>query len=349
MNWTKDPVFTGTHDWHGRDLLSETARPAFRLGLLSSIHQAHPFKYVDEYQALFEVFEPILRRDAERLKFMEYPGKWRRRKSIKSEDWRPFAHLKASVPPPDFTFIGFQFQSGKTTLERVYDAGPTSFRVVITDTSWLDATVPVDAIDDGTLDVEALKRALLAIPTRSGFAGYGMCISQEYYDNGPARGSRTYYVARKFPALDAQDLRTRGWANSYDDYPTDTWILGLNWLTLVGEPFLSRMGGLAAVTEGLSPEITWQTGNDTVLFQIGDRPFTGEAGVDDALLPLYFELGARLKPSGDNKPSLTHPNLVFGSTMLQDSVDWDRRFYDGKWFERTDPEPRCGYVGQIFD
>ncbi|RCW79888.1 type VI immunity family protein [Paracoccus lutimaris] len=337
MSWINDPIFNGSHEEHGRILLSQTARPAFRLGLLSSIHQAHPFEFVDEYQRLFEVFEPILRRDAKRLKFWEEPGLIRRRKSIQKGDWTPFAHLKASVPPPDFTFVGFEFQSGKT-VDDIHDAGPTSFRVRITDTSWLDATVPVDALDDGTLDVDELKAALLAIPTRSGFAGYGLCLSQDHHGTGPSQGYRTYEVARKFPAIDTQYLSSRGWANGSDDDPNRTWILGLNWLTLVGEPFLSRMGGVTSITDGLPSEITWEKGNETVLFQIGDRPITGEAGIDDALLPLYFELGARLQPPGDVTPSRKYPRPVFVNTLQNEGVDWDRRFYDRRWFKKGQAE-----------
>ncbi|MCP2040342.1 hypothetical protein L1281_000924 [Neisseria sp. HSC-16F19] len=315
--------------------LGEIARPAFRLGLLSSIHQAHPFDFVDEYQRLFEVFAPILRRDAERLRFWEGGRTDRRRKSIQKGDWTPFQHLRDVVPPPTFTFIGFEFQSGRT-IERVHDAGPTSFRFQIGDTSRLDATVPVEDFENGTLDIDALKAALLAIPTRSGFSGYGMCLSQDYPGYGPEQGGYSYDVARKYPALDAQYLYPRGWSQGYEDDPARTWILGLNWLTLVGEPFLSRMGGLAAVTRGLPPEITWQTGHDSVLFQLGERPITGQAGVDDDLLPLYFELGKRLKPSGNNTPSLEYPQHVFFTIDKQSSVDWTRRFYDGKWFEKPD-------------
>jgi hypothetical protein len=336
MTWTNDPVFVGNPDDHYARL-DKWARPAFRLGLLSSIHQAHPFEFVDEYQALFEVFQPILRRDAERLLFKETPGKLRRRKSITADDWTPFQHLKAAVPPPDFTFIGFQFQSGKAG-HGVHDVGPTAFRMLVTDTAWLDATVPVEDVIEGHFELDALKTALLKIPTRSGLAGYGLSVSQDFPDNGPNDHVHAAMpVGHKFPALDLPYLNNRGWVNGSDDDPKRTWILGINWLTLVGEPFLTRLGGVKAITDGLDSRITYEVGRDTVLFQLGERPITGEAGADDDLLPLYFELGARLKPLGDGAPSMAHKRIVFHNMLAAERVAWERRFYDGPdsdWFKK---------------
>ncbi|RUS65018.1 DUF3396 domain-containing protein [Pseudorhodobacter sp. E13] len=350
MSWTEDPVFEGEQeDRHNQ--LCLWARPAFRLGLLSSVEQGHPFDYVDDYHALFKVFEPILRRDAERLLMTDRNlKKPRQRKSIKTEDWTPFHYLQEKVSRARPTFIGFNFQSGQTAPDgispsgwrahEVHDAGPTGFRWHVTTTSWLDATVPVADIEDGTFDIAALRAALLRLPVRSGLGGYGLCMSQDINGYGPKSNAYAAYpVAVKFPALDTTYLDKRGWLNGDDDKPEKTWILGINWLTLVGEPFLSRAGGIAALTDGLDPRIEWWQGRDTVLFQLGPRPITGQAGVDDDMLPLYRELGARLAPPGDTAPSAAHPRHLFGNRRDGVSVALERRFYGGKWPVPFDLDP----------
>lgn len=350
MSWTEDPIFEGDQeDRHNQ--LCLWARPAFRLGLLSSVKQGHPFDFVEEYHALFKVFEPILRRDAERLSMTDQNlKKPRRRKSIKAEDWTPFHHIHETVDHTRPTFIGFDFQMGRTApdgispsgwrAKEVHDAGPTKFCWHVTDTAWLDATVPVADIVDGTLDIEALRAALLRLPVRSGLGGYGLCMSQDINGYGPKDSAHAAFpVATKFPALDIAYLDKRGWTNGSDDNPARTWILGVNWLTLIGEPFLSRAGGVAAITDGLDPRIQWWQGRDTVLFQLGSRPITGQAGVDDDLLPLYHELGARLAPPGDTAPSTTNPRNIFGNRRNVASVAYERRFYGSTWPVPFEPDP----------
>lgn len=343
--WYEDAVFEGDpSDEHFQ--LKKFSTPAFRLSLKSFWRQGHPFQYLEEYQQLFSVFEPILRRDAERLLMVETAGvKPRRRKGIKDGDWQPFHHLRSKVlsvdDPADeiseWRFVGFDFQHGFNGEDR-YDIGPTKFFLNVTDAVQLDAYIPAQDFETGHLDIEALKQALLALPIVTAIAGYGMCISDTL--DWPYGGNWTLKpVAKKFPVLDICLPGNRVWRGAEDHEFKEFWLNGINWLTLVGEPILSALGGVDKITRGLNPEISWQVGKENVLFQLGPRPITGEKGVDDELLPLYFELGKRLRPLDGNYPTFPgRTQYPFGYVEDQASKelnnDWARRFYDRRWFER---------------
>jgi hypothetical protein len=317
------------------DAVSSFASPAFRLAILSSVHTGHPFKHVDAYSKLFDVFKPILQRDAERLLMIETGGgNPRRRKSIKAEDWKPFEHLADKVPADDGFFIGFHYQSGKVELnmqdwdiDDVFDKGPTSFLFSVTGCVQLDATIPVADWQSGALDIDKLLAALKDLPITTGIAGFGLSLSEENGIHGKS-GSNLLPIAEKFPALDIARNRYRAWSGYDERKPGLFWLAGINWLTFVGEPLLTTLGGADAISRDLPDAIKVIKNPNWVLFQLGDRPITGEAGVDDDLLPLYLALGAKLKPT-HGSPELRRSS-VFNKT--DKSNEWERRFYDGKWF-----------------
>lgn len=344
MAWYDDPVFEGEPDpWHedrgeiSEHQLKNMGRPAFRLSLQSSVFQGHPLDHVEEWRALFAVFEPILRRDAERLLMIEVAGKTpRRRKSIQPDDWDPFGVLRQNIPDDDRYFIGFDFQSG-TNGETRHDLGPTKFFMDVRANLLLTACVPVADFDGGALDVAALKAAMLQLPVYSGMAGYGMCLTDTY--DWPLHGEEALLpVARKFPVLDICKDYNRTWISSQgeDEIARDFWAVGINWLTLVNAPLIEAMGGKTRLTEGLDSAIGLEDGPNGLLFQLGPRPITGEAGTDDDLLPLYFELARRLRPQSGEVPAALERHKVFGTqgnAPHDQSLAWARRFHDRAWFE----------------
>jgi hypothetical protein len=344
MAWFDDPLFEGEPDsWHEErgeispHQLKNMGKPAFRLSLQSSVFVGHPLDHVEKWRAVFAVFEPILKRDAERLLMIEVAGKNpRRRKSIKAGDWDPFGFLAEKIPDDDRYFIGFDFQSGSNGEDR-FDLGPTKFFMDVRASLSLTACVPVSDVESGALDVGALKAAMLDCPVYSGLAGYGMCLTDTY--DWPLHGEDALLpVARKYPVLDLCKDYNRTWMSSQGDdvIGKDFWVAGINWLTMVNEPLVQAMGGQARLTEGLDSAITWDVGENGLLFQLGPRPITGEANRDDDLLPLYFELGRRLRPVSGEIPAALERHKVFGtqSDAPHDlSHAWARRFYDGAWFE----------------
>lgn len=330
--WQDDKIFQANDPNNLREL-GGVASPAFRLSAQGSRSEAHPFDHVDVYARLFKVFEPLLRKHAERLTMTDpFSGKSRRRVSITKADWQPFEYIKQSFDD-ERNWIGFDFKSGKTA--KLFDKGPTGFRFRLAKTAQLDATIPVAAFDSGELDLAELKDAMLALPMRSALAGYGMATSS-FFDDYETPRPLLMPVARKFPAIDVCPSPMRSWFPDDDLDFRRSWVSGVNWLTLVRDPLLSEMGGAEKLMSELPPEITARSSDRAVLFQLGDRPITGEAGKDDAFLPLYHALGRKLSPLKDGGPSKEYPRFpVFG--WPDESLLWERRFYDGKWFEETSP------------
>ncbi len=334
--WQDDPLFhDGLDDsWN----IEAFSTPAFRLCGIAPVRQAHPFDHMDAYRELFDIFRPTIEQRAERLLMIEKPGaRERRRKTIKPEDFQPFDHMKSVIPNDDGFFIGFQFQSGSVDLgtgdasENIFDRGPTKFHFWVGGVIQLDISVSVEDWKAGVLDVERLKAVLLRLPLGSAMGGYGLSLSEDF---GNQSGDRLLPIAHRFPALDLSKIRYRAWsANREHDLGT-YWIAGINWLTFVGEPFLAALGGADAITRGLPAGIILQQSECGVLFQLGDRPITGEKGQDDDLLPLYHALGERLKPKDNGHPSAKHPRVeIFGPELAKESLLWERRFYDGDWFK----------------
>lgn len=335
MPWQEDPVFKG--DGADPFRLETFSSPAFRLSMLSSFERAHPFAHLSAYRKLFDIFRPFLQARAERLLMIEKPGgSARRRKTVTSADWDPFGHMASVIPADDGHFIGFQFQSGFRDQgtgdpgENIYDAGPALFRFWVGSIIDLDVTIAVDDWNSGQLDTGKMKEIILQIPVSTAIAGFGLALS-DLADNSAAGEAQKKLeaVADKFPALDLSHNGRRRWFADYERDVSGYWLAGISWITVVGEPFLSAIGGPDAICAGLPAEIEVTRGSHGVLFQLGSRPITGEAGLDDEFLPLYRALGKRLMPKEGGHPSkknARHP--VFGESRRPESLAWERRFYD---------------------
>jgi hypothetical protein len=333
LNWHEGGIFQ-TSDPNSLEELCGVASPAFRLSAQASLDTAHPHDYVEAYHRLFEVFEPLMKQHAKRLVVNEVGGaKPRRRTSITNADWQPFHHLKTVVPDNDRYWIGFDFQSGKTS--ELADAGSAGFRFRVANTVQLDVTIPVPEFNENKIIIGDLKKALLALPVASAQAGYGLKASLYVDDRGWLR-KLFVPVARAYSALDVCPSPLRSWFAEHDADFNQYWICGINWPTLIGEPYLSALGGPEVLLEDLPSAIKAEVSDHAMLFQLGERPITGETGKDDELLSLYHALGARLQPLGEGCPSVRHPRgPVFGADGKETSLLWERRFYDGKWFEET--------------
>jgi Protein of unknown function (DUF3396) len=327
LAWFDDAVFSSVLDGGtDADAVSSFAAPAFRLAVLSPLEQAHPFQFHDAYCALFDSFRPILEQFSDRLNMIERPGaEPRRRKSIKPDDWRPFEHMRSVIPPDDGHFIGFAFLSG------AQNKGPASFRFSVTGCVQLDVTIPVSAWLNGALDLERVKSALAQLPFGTGLCGYGLSLSEDAGKHSQAN-ENLVKAAVRYPALDVARNYLRSWNGSIEYDQRAYWLAGINWLTFVGQPFLSALGGVEEISRGLPSQIAVAKTASGVMFQLGDRPVTGEKNVDDDLLPLYHALGRKLQPPGNGHPSeQNRRRSVFGD-KLDVSLKWERRFYDGKWF-----------------
>ena len=109
----------------------------------------------------------------------------------------------------------------------------------------------------------------------------------------------------------------------------DTWQLRQAMCKKVDKTLAKPEPSTHGAKGGLPPEITASSSDGAVLFQMGDRPISGEAEEDHALLPLYHALGRKLAPLKDGGPSKEHPRSpIFG--WPDESLLWERRLYDGR-------------------
>jgi hypothetical protein len=248
-------------------------------------------------------------------------GKARRGLKIRPEDWSPFAHLLSVHDDVDSgIFTGFHFLDRDDETDG-NGRGPCSFRFFVGSTIRVDACVPLDDWAAGRLDVEAVVAAMQGLPFTSFMAGFGLSLG-ERYAGSPGVDAALMEYARRYSAVDLLRDEDRGFFPGGLENHADT---GINWLTGVGEPFRGRAGGGARLGAGLPAGIAVADGPHGVAFRLGDRPVSGEAGVDDANLPLFHALGAKL--AAVNKPLAEGRHApVFGEGGRPQSLAWERRF-----------------------
>lgn len=150
------------------------------------------------------------------------------------------------------------------------------------------------------------------------FHGYGgLALNQSESDRQP-RSWILPAISRRFPGFEIDDCGgtvLRG----------QEAIKGVNWLTLVGERFLSGAGGVESLRSGLDPAIeTLPIAGRGVMFRLGEQPQTGDLQLGERL-PLYRALSRVLGPLRMKE----HPALgpaEYGSFGPEGTALWLRRF-----------------------
>jgi hypothetical protein len=101
---------------------------------------------------------------------------------------------------------------------------------------------------------------------------------------------RVASVARRFPGIDVEPFGAL--ASS-----ADKGIKNINWLTLVGDVFLERMGGRDAVRRQLASveRVVVHDLQHGIMIQAGPEPACGDADRGERL-ELYHDVGRMLRP-----------------------------------------------------
>jgi hypothetical protein len=328
--WEDDPIFS-------QDATGGRYSPCFRLCAYFPYKEAHPYVHTDAFEELFACFAPVLKERCDRIRMWDRPGASARRGTkIKPEDWAPFRHLKSVYSDVEHgVFTGFYFIN-KAEGKSMDGGGPCAFRYFVYGSGGLlDICVPLEDWRARRIDISAALAALHKIPLYSFLGGYGLSLAETY------REDELIPIAQKYPALDLAAATSRHWLpGGWPEQERDRyWIAGINWLTGIGAPFLSMLGGAAALVAGLPAAIEAKSGPHNTIFQLGPAPVTGEAGADDASLPLYHALGKKLRPpnfhvkdkdlesAGISEPYNSF-GPVFGPMKWEESLAWARRFYD---------------------
>jgi Protein of unknown function (DUF3396) len=335
MSWQNDPIFGGP----SKSRLGKYSAPSFRLSLISTWPLLDPTVHVEAMQALFDLFQPILARHCTRIVIQKRAGMSQSKRAIQPSDWKPF-ELFASVPK-----VGsgdFMFQGGVNGDEYGSFRGPALARFVYSSCVYLDFHIPVEEFGSGGLDIAALQSVLGKIPWSSMVAGYGMTLSEHFSSGFDEERDALAPVALKYLTVDIQHPYGRNWRGDWED-PNSYWLSGIDWLTGIGEPFLSRFGGADAIIAKLPGGVTAKRSDKNLILQLGPRPTAG--GPDEPLSALqpYFAVANLLAPTLDGYPSTKHRvDNPFANHYDQKKdprgLEWARRFIDGPqsaWMKRA--------------
>ncbi|WP_233595425.1 MULTISPECIES: type VI immunity family protein [Corallococcus] len=149
-----------------------------------------------------------------------------------------------------------------------------------------------------------------------GYGGPGLAESPDVgveSDFQPA----VYAMARRFPGLEVDSPL------SHARYLGDG-IKGVNWLTIVGERFLPRVGGIPGLVATLGDEISLREYDGGVLIQAGSRPRMGDAN-DGRIPEPYLRVAQALRPLRVESVGSLH--FAGGNRFTPETSDeWLRRF-----------------------
>ncbi len=149
-----------------------------------------------------------------------------------------------------------------------------------------------------------------------GYAGLGVLVSADY---GAARraGPSIYPLARRFPGLEVDA------PISHLRFLSDG-IKGVNWLTLLSDPLVSRLGGIDEIRSRLPADIPVHTYSGGIVIQAGPHPQIGD--VNRQLIPHHYRIVARV----------TRPvRADYGDSFL-DPPEGDDAAMTRAWLERFD-------------
>jgi len=321
--WNDDPILVSGGALHGE------VSPVFRLTGYFPYRQAHPYLMPERWQGLLNCFLPVVREHCDKIIVWDRPGaKARRSKRISNADWRPF-HLLSSLESDieSGIFTGFSFLDRADALEG-NGRGPCSVRFFVGSSIRFEACISLQDWATGRLSIPELIAAVQALPYVSVMAGFGLSLGERYAGpDAEATYSALSDYAARYPVVDvARDDERSFFPGSPQDYPL-IGIGGINWLTGIGEPFRSRAGGADTLAAQAPADVQVADGPFGTLFTLGTGPISGEAGVDDAGLPLYTWLAKQIAAvwsPGEDDPRAP----VFGRTAKSKSLAWERRFYD---------------------
>lgn len=103
----------------------------------------------------------------------------------------------------------------------------------------------------------------------------------------------------------------------------------VNWLTLLDESLLAKLGGKAALRGKLSPAIVFHDIPNGVVLQAGEKPVLGDIHSPDELA-VYREVAVALKPIFAMGPRRRGFRAMEG--FHQYTNEWRGRFFPGaKW------------------
>lgn len=263
----------------------DTGRVVIEVGLLATLYFDRTWA-PDVRASVAACVESFLARCGDRIRWAKNP------KTLRMVRYDP-----RKGPSPSETLASFDEEA---SWELHYHAGEheraasaLSVRLLCSDKfqsalGFLQMSFPLLWFADhpGSLPEVALE-ACQRLHPRSGYGGIGILESPDStirVDFEPT----VYAMAQRFPGLEV-------------DYPwihvveMEEGIKGINWLTILGEPWLSKMGGSGALRSALAKTFVGRSFEGGLLIQAGPRPLLGDAERGSIPEP-YAKLAALLAP-----------------------------------------------------
>ena len=191
-------------------------------------------------------------------------------------------------------------------------------RVTPESLSYLRFSLPLDRLPDFAAFAALTRTFAERLRFHHGYGG--LTVNESLLLSVQQSNSRYIFaLTKRLLGLEVEDSASTGRA------ARDA-IKGVNWLTLVSDAFLPRLGGEEALRARLGPEVTVSRLPAGLLLQAGPEPRYGDVNAEE-MLPEYRAVARALKPIRLFK----HPPLgpeELGSFGWQGTADWLRRFDD---------------------
>jgi hypothetical protein len=177
--------------------------------------------------------------------------------------------------------------------------------------------LPVEfVVDHPEAFVDLARTACEELVLWSGSGGFALNIDPDYPSDLPNR--RVAFVANRFLGIDVEPFGALGSS-------ADKGIKNIDWLTIVGDVFLARMGGRDAVRKPLASlaGIIVHDLQHGIMIQAGPRPAFGDVNRRERL-DLHYEIGRVLRPLMIPPADLDIRDRIGGVEL---SEKWVYRFF----------------------
>jgi hypothetical protein len=215
--------------------------------------------------------------------------------------------LRAGTTENEIQPTRFQLFASDTKRGEKPSTDPSS------DTGILRLTLPPDAAEEAGEMIDLTKRLLASLPYVSGHAGYGLVWDETEMDNDVLARIRTW--ARRYQGLDVFGFL------SVENIVV-TGIKAVNWLTIVNNANVAKLGGRRALKEKLGSQVVLHEVPGGLVIQAGASPQLGDVNRNETL-PLYRRVGRLLAPVRERPdPDEIYPFVGDEET----TIEWLSRF-----------------------
>ena len=184
--------------------------------------------------------------------------------------------------------------------------------------AYIHAAIPYNATDDLIKLKKFIKEVCNIIPLHSGYAGYWLSLPDQYY----AYEEYQTPVAYRFYGCEIDNRLS----HSINTPPTG--IKGINWLTILGNQFVSQMGGEEILTKQVHQYgLGIERAGENLIIQAGEYPDICD-NEDLPMNPYYVAVNHLLKPIRKQTIGSLHMSSMSGAPVMgvAASDEWLRRF-----------------------